>query len=149
MNTIAFKSVNIFVLIGILLIPSLACKEEETPQQELDPQLIGKWRVRRGTRSKSTKVSSVNSLDIRQDSLSIRFTTGEGGVLRDHYYSGPHRFDAGDLILPDVASLRGISFKEGALYFSFDYHPDLSYFCAYLDWKIIHQHDTFYGIGTK
>ena len=144
------QPVQIALLITILcVILCQSCKEEASPLQEIDPQLIGKWKIRRSNQSKAAKVCYVNTLDIQQDNLIITFTTGEGGVYQSHVYSGPHRFEAGNLFLDSVATLKDVVVREGDLQFRFEYYKSLDYFCAYLNWNTNHLHDTFDGVGTK
>lgn len=125
-----------------------ACKSEEDILPEIEPQLIGKWKVRRSA-SKAEKVCYVNSIEIQQKTMTIVFTTGENGELREHTYTGEHLYENNTLKLSDVALLQSPRVENNALLFEFEYDANLDYFCAYLNWSNNHSHDNFNGVGTK
>ena len=140
------QPVSILLLIAIMLCSG--CKSEEDTMPEIEPQLIGKWKIRRSS-SKAEKQCYVNSIEIQKETMTVIFTTGENGVFREHTFTGEHLYENNTLKLPNVALLQSPRVADNELLFEFEYDADLDYFCAYLNWTNNHTHDNFNGVGSK
>ena len=149
MNTITTFIRNIlFFLLGTTLF--IQCSEtNETPELDIDPQLIGKWKIRRPNTSKTTNVCYVNQIVIGESSAQVQFVSAKNGIQRTHEYIGAYQITDGNLTLPEIMHMDDIQLIEGQLYFEFTYDSELEFFCSWVNWQEEHRHDPFGAIGER
>ncbi|MGC6479869.1 MAG: hypothetical protein ACON42_05780 [Flavobacteriaceae bacterium] len=142
-----FRKIILPVLGAFLL---LQCSDTaESPTLDIDPQLIGKWKIRRPNTSKTTDVCYVNQIVIGEQSVQVQFISAKNGVQRNHEYLGAYRMENGNLVLPEIMQMNNVQLIQGQLYFEFVYDPELEFFCSWVNWQEEHLHDPFGAIGER
>lgn len=147
-SIIAMMRKILFICLGISLF--IQCSEtNETPALDIDPQLIGKWKIRRPNTGKVLDVCYVNHVIIGEQTAQVQFISAKNGVQRTHEYIGAYQMIDGNLVLPEIMHMDNIQLIEGQLYFEFTYDPELEFFCSWVNWQEEHRHDPFGAIGER